>query len=225
MASASWSRPRLASTSTAAISASSTPAQAVVIIARSSSRLGAKMPGVSMNTSCDSSTVAMPRSKERVVCTLWETMATFVPTSALISVDLPTFGAPIIATNPQRVGRPCPLCPGALSPLFRSDDEAADRRGPLVSAIEMVGFDAGARQHGGGRRLLGGALRAAKPLGRRQVRKLDGDAEFRIVVGTLALDLTIGRSWQPAGLGPFLQHGFRIAKRPRRPAHALTPQS
>src|SRR5262249_12634320 len=166
----------------------------------------------------------IPRSKARVVCTLWETMATFVPTSALISVDLPTFGAPIIAMNPQRVC-PCPLSSGALSPLFRSDNEAADRRGPLVSAIEMVGFDAGARQHGGGRGLLGGALRAAKPLGRRQVRKLDGNAEFRIVVGTPALDLTIGRSWQPAGLGPFLQHGFRIAKRPHRPAHAFTPQS
>ena len=39
----------------------------------------------------------------RVVCTLCETIVTLVPTSALISVDLPTLGAPISATKPQRV--------------------------------------------------------------------------------------------------------------------------
>src|SRR5262249_59797796 len=58
----------------------------------------------------------------------------------------------------------------------------------------------------------------------RQVGKLDGDAEFRIVVRPLALDLTIGGSRQPPRLRPFLQHGLGIAQRPRRRAHALAPQ-
>src|SRR5262245_38163280 len=219
---ASSSRPRLASISTAAISASSAPAHAVVTIARSSRRLGAKMPGVSMNTSCAPSTMAMPRSNARVVCTLWDTIATFVPTSALISVDLPTLGAPIRATNPQRVCA-CPGCAGALSPVLSSREEAQPRRPALVLAIAAVGFDAGAGQHRRGGRLLGGAFGAAKPLGRRQVGKLDADAEFRIMIGTFALDLTIGRSRQPARLRPVLQNGFRIAQRPRRLMHAFAP--
>ncbi len=55
--------------------------------------------------------MAMPRTRVRVVCTLCETMVTLAPTSALTSVDLPAFGAPMMATKPQRVvssvkGRP-----------------------------------------------------------------------------------------------------------------------
>src|SRR6266540_591509 len=223
IAPASSSRPRFASISTAAISASSTPIHAVVTIARSSRRLGAKMPGVSINTSCEPSTIAMPRNNVRVVCALWDTIATLVPTSALTSVDLPTLGAPINATNPQRVRSFLPS-PGMPSPLSHSREETGERREPFASAIEAVGFDAGAGQHCGCGGLLGGALRAAKPLSGRQMRELDGDAEFRIMVGTLALDLTIGRSRQPARLRPFLQHGFGIAQRPRRRAHAFAPQ-
>ena len=45
----------------------------------------------------------MPRISARVVWTFFDTIVTFEPTSALTSVDLPTFGAPISATNPQRV--------------------------------------------------------------------------------------------------------------------------
>ena len=45
----------------------------------------------------------MPRISARVVCTLRETIVTLAPTSALTSVDLPTLGAPISATKPQRV--------------------------------------------------------------------------------------------------------------------------
>ena len=78
-------------------------------MARSSRRLGAKMPGVSTSTSCASPSIAMPRSSARVVCTLCETIATLLPTSALISVDLPTFGAPIKATKPQRVPAAAPV--------------------------------------------------------------------------------------------------------------------
>src|SRR5215813_6233641 len=224
IASASWSRPRLASTSTPAISASCVPAQALVTMARSSRRLGAKMPGVSMKTSCEPSTVAMPRSNARVVCTLWDTIATLVPTSALISVDLPTLGAPINAINPQRACSPLRPFAGTTSPTACSRKDAWDERRPRLSTIEAVGFDAGARQHGGGGGLFGGAFGAAKSLGRRQVGKLDGDAEFRIVVGALALDLAIGRGRQPPRLRPLLQYGFRIAQRARRRAHALAPQ-
>ena len=45
----------------------------------------------------------MPRTGPRVVCALWVTIETLAPTSALVSVDLPLFGAPISATKPQRV--------------------------------------------------------------------------------------------------------------------------
>ena len=37
----------------------------------------------------------------RVVCGLGATMLTLVPSSALSSVDLPTFGRPTMAANPQ----------------------------------------------------------------------------------------------------------------------------
>ncbi len=46
--------------------------------------------------------IAMPISRARVVCALALTIATFWPTSALTSVDLPALGAPITATNPAR---------------------------------------------------------------------------------------------------------------------------
>src|SRR5262245_35443314 len=47
----------------------------------------------------------------RVVCALREVMLIFWPTSALSSVDLPTFGRPTIATRPQRCCAPgTPSC-------------------------------------------------------------------------------------------------------------------
>jgi hypothetical protein len=52
---------------------------------------------------CALFSIAMPRIRARVVCTLRETIVTLEPTSALTSVDLPTLGAPISATKPQRV--------------------------------------------------------------------------------------------------------------------------
>src|SRR5262245_40221410 len=135
--------------------------------------------------------MAMPRSKARVVCTLCDTIATLLPTSALISVDLPTLGAPISAMNPHRV---------SSAGADRSRAERAGRGAPssrrgavrsrrLASAIAAVRLDAGVRQHGGGRGLLGRTFRAAEPLCRRKIGKLDGYAKFRIVVGPLALDL------------------------------------
>src|SRR5215217_2480830 len=43
----------------------------------------------------------MPMIRVRVVCALAETIATFCPTIALTSVDLPALGAPTTATSPQ----------------------------------------------------------------------------------------------------------------------------
>src|ERR1700704_3375401 len=102
------------------------------------------MPGVSTKTSWASPSIATPRTSVRVVCTLWETIVTLVPTSALMSVDLPALGAPISATKPQRV-------------LVVAS--------PGRSAIGTFRLDPFARQHRGGGGLLGGALRAAQPLG------------------------------------------------------------
>src|SRR6185295_5144258 len=193
--SASSSIPFLASISSAAMSASCAPLQAVVTMARSSRRRGAKMPGVSMNTSWAAPSVAMPRTSARVVCTLRLTIDTLEPTSALISVDLPALGAPISAMKPQRV-----------SP----------------STIRRHAF---AGEHRGGSGLLGGALGGPDALGRRTVGDLDRDAEFRIVVRPGALDLAIGGRRQAAALRPFLQHGLRVAQRTRRLEHALAPES
>src|ERR1700712_4263366 len=61
------------------------------------------MPGVSTRIICALLSITMPRISARVVCTLRETIVTLEPTSALTSVDLPTLGAPISATKPQRV--------------------------------------------------------------------------------------------------------------------------
>ena len=52
----------------------------------------------------------------RVVCTLGVTIEILVPTSALSSVDLPAFGAPISATKPQRAA----LRSARLQPLRRA---------------------------------------------------------------------------------------------------------
>ncbi len=51
---------------------------------------------------CVSSLVRMPVMRWRVVCDLREVMDTFCPTSAFISVDLPTLGLPTMAIRPQR---------------------------------------------------------------------------------------------------------------------------
>jgi hypothetical protein len=63
---------------------------------------------------------------ERVVCTLWLTMETFVPTSRLMRVDLPAFGAPMSATKPARVA-----ASGVLLRLAPRAPLAAARGQPL----------------------------------------------------------------------------------------------
>src|SRR6185312_12692816 len=165
MPSASSSNPALASSSTQTRSASCAPLQAVETMARSSRRLGAKMPGVSTRMICALPSTTMPRISARVVCTLRETMVTLEPTSALTSVDLPTLGAPISATKPQRV-----LAAGLL----------------IVAAGHAFALD----HHGCGH-FLGCALAAADALGRREAGQIDGHTELRIVMRAGALDLAV----------------------------------
>ena len=98
MASTSSSMPLRASTRSAITSASPAPPQAEMTMALSSRRFGAKMPGVSITMICASPASTIPRTSERVVCTLRDTIDTLAPTRALMSVDLPAFGAPISAT-------------------------------------------------------------------------------------------------------------------------------
>src|SRR4051794_2108164 len=60
------------------------------------------MPGVSRNTIWASGVVVTPWIEVRVVCGLSATMATFWPTSAFRSADLPAFGLPMRDTKPER---------------------------------------------------------------------------------------------------------------------------
>src|ERR1700738_3863898 len=117
-------------------------------MARSSRRLGRKIPGVSTRMICALFSITMPRISARVVCTLRQTIVTLEPTSALTSVDLPTLGAPISATKPQRV--------------------AAGAASSGVSSIVATAADAFACNHHRGCDLFGGALAAADTFGRRE---------------------------------------------------------
>src|ERR1700754_4159545 len=97
-------------------------------MARSSRRRGEKIPGVSIKMSWADPSIAMPRTSVRVVCTLGETIATLLPTSALVSVDLPALGAPISATKPQRVSPPVSLGSSDIGSI-RDDAFALEQRG------------------------------------------------------------------------------------------------
>src|ERR1700692_2946592 len=203
MASASSSRPSRASSSTQTRSASCAPLQAVDTMARSSLRLGRKIPGVSTRMICALLSITMPRIRARAVCTLRETIVTLEPTSALTSEALPTLGEPISATKPQRVA-------GAVASL------------EMLSVIAAAA-DAFTPDHHGGCDLLGGALAAADAFGRRQPRQLHGDPKLRIVMRSGAFDLAIDRCRQALALRPFLQHRLGIAQRPPRLVHPLGP--
>src|SRR6202162_903192 len=193
--------PSRASSSTQTRSASCAPLHAVDTMARSNLRLGRKIPGVSTRMIWALFSITMPRINARVVCTLRETIVTLEPTSALTSVDLPTLGAPISATKPQRVAT-----------------GAASAGG---SSIIAAAGDAFARNHHGCRDLFGGALAAAETFGRRQSRQIHGDAKLRIVMRAGAFDLTINRRRQALALRPFLQHRLGIAQRSPRLVHSF----
>src|SRR6476659_5832534 len=165
--------PSRASIRTQTRSASCAPLHAVETIARSSRRFGGKIPGVSTRMICASFSITMPRIRARVVCTLRETIVTLEPTSALTSVDLPTLGAPISATKPQRV--------------------AAGATSSGVLSIIATAADAFARNHYGGGDLVGIPLAAADAFGRRQTRQIHGNPKLRIVMRPGAFDLAINR--------------------------------
>src|SRR4051812_40035374 len=110
-------------------------------LSRSPSRVrGRCRPGVSTRTSCPWGRCRMPRIAWRVVWGRDEVIATFVPTSAFVSVDLPTLGRPTKHANPDRnpsgssagVELPCAPSPSggvnglALQPRH---DLSADRQG------------------------------------------------------------------------------------------------
>src|SRR5215831_10223351 len=203
MLSASPSMPTLASSRTQTRSASCAPLHAVDTMARSSRRFGEKMPGVSTRMICELPSITMPRIKARVVCTFRETMVTLEPTSALTRVDLPTLGAPISATKPQRV------CENAAS--------------GRASSVIAAAADTFALDHHGGGHLLRRTLAAADPFGGRQPRQVYRDAELRIVMRAGALDLAVNRGRQALALRPFLQHRLGIAQRPTRLMHPFGP--
>src|SRR5262245_37341533 len=95
------------------------------------------MPGVSTNTICEPGRVRIPRIRWRVVCGLGATMLILVPSNALRSVDLPTFGRPTRAANPHR------WCVGNAVSLMALDPHS-QRRWPPITARRHV-----ARRHGG----------------------------------------------------------------------------
>src|SRR5262245_30452380 len=192
----SSSRPLAASITRTTRSASLAPPQAASTIAWSKRRRGTNSPGVSMNTSWLAPSVAMPRSGTRVVCTLWETIDTLAPTSALTSVDLPALGAPITAINPQR----CASVPALPWSLPLSPASLMGYGPPHAVTLEQ-----------GARRLL-----LCSPFGISLTarRRAAGDAHLRgevgRVVGPLARDLDVLRQRQALTLRPLLQRRLGI---------------
>ena len=138
----------------------------------------------------------------RVVCTLWLTIETLVPTSALTSVDLPALGAPMTAMKPQRVS-----AVGLTGSLIW-------RRAPHALA----------RQQRGGGRLLGRALAGA--LAARGLLALDAHlgGEARRVVGPLARDLDVVRQVEALALRPFLQGRLGVGGLDSAAPRAWPPQ-
>ena len=96
-------------------------------------------PGRSTSTSCQPGPLATPRIARRVVCGLSETIATFAPTIALASVDLPTFGRPASAMKPERVGRGAPLRPSASARPGARASRRRRSRGPFRSGAARRG--------------------------------------------------------------------------------------
>ena len=66
--------------------------------------MGLWIPGVSKSTSWAPGRAMTARMRLRVVCGLFETMATFWPTRRFTRVDFPTLGRPTTVTKPARNG-------------------------------------------------------------------------------------------------------------------------
>src|SRR5688572_4598915 len=180
--SSSVQRPACTTNSTA-----STPASApvaVLFIMRLTARgVSRCRPGVSTNTNCAAGSLRMPSTRQRVVCGLGVTMLTFLPTKALSSDDLPTFGRPTIATSPER------------------------------SAVSGIGRSEGAEQaqQRGGRALLGLAPAAAGAVGgeRRRAQRT-AHAEGLLVVGALDRDHAVLGQAAALALQALLQAGLGV---------------
>src|SRR5690242_4241105 len=201
--------PPLPSTINARRSAPSAPLQAAATIARSSRRLGSKMPGVSTSRICASPSSATPINRVRVVCALGLTIATFCPTSALTSVDLPALGAPTTATRPQDwvIRKTRSSNPFALS-LSKGGVGNASRH-LLQQRFGGGGF---------------GFLLAGAGCGRLGERaEADADREARRVVRARAIDHFVHGRLAIVRRRPFLQCRLGVLRRLAMRADALRP--
>ena len=85
----------------------------------------------------------IPRTTVRVVCGLSEVIATLVPTSALVSVDLPAFGRPTNDANPLL--KPAVLGAHAFwASSYAAQISSSDLPGRLARGPDRAGVD-GAR--------------------------------------------------------------------------------
>src|SRR5690606_15236033 len=152
-------------------------------------------PGVSTKTAWSPSRLRTPRILCRVVCGFGLTMLIFSPTSALSSVDLPTFGRPTIATYPQRLSPP-------YSGLVTGELREHRRRGIL----------------------LGEPTAAASP-DRFDVESVHSTEhrEHLLVIAPLDVRDRVGRQRETAALQPFLQPRLRVLELCRR-GQALEPR-
>ena len=92
-----------------------------------------------MNTICAPSVFQIARMSRWVVCGLFDTIATFCPTSAFTSVDLPTLGRPTTATIPLRnpAGQ-LNAVPVRTAPAARSSSAHTSRSPSSVSATTIA---------------------------------------------------------------------------------------
>src|SRR5881394_814562 len=143
-------------------------------------------PGVSMNTAWSAPRFKTPSTRCRVVCGLSVTMLIFSPISAFSSVDLPTFGRPMIATKPQR---------------------------PVSPSLGLTGQH---RQHRRRRFLLGVASARSPTGGVRIfLFDRAGDDERLLVIAAAHGLHAVDRQLEAVALEPFLEAGLRIFERRR----------
>src|SRR5215204_1584539 len=132
-------------------------------------------PGVSTRISCPCSRCTMPRMARRVVCGFELVIATFSPTRAFVSVDLPTFGRPTIETNPARYSATVvPFhCIAFVERGLRVDEGLVgldeDRRDALPSALGALSLEHEARDA----RPLSGLRQPAELLREQAARRID----------------------------------------------------
>ena len=143
-----------------------------------------------MKMICELPSIAIPRTRLRVVWTFGVTMDTFVPTMAFISVDLPAFGAPISATNPALVPPDCQPCPVPLS----IDPCEKFRRRHLFRLLARAGR----------------GLDLVEPVNRNSI------GHFRRVVRTGTGDKPVARQGKATPHGKFLKLRFCVLLRLRR---------